>query len=263
MEQFIHSFQGEMEVPGMFSWFHLIALIIIIASTFCLSFFFKNVEEKSYKRILLIGWIILVTLEILKQIIKGFHYGSPSYWKYDYYDFPFHVCSMALYLLPILIFVKKDKCPHLVDAVNGYLCFICLFAGVAVCIYTDMVMSRLIYTNVQTLIHHGMMVVLGVYIFVYNRRSITIKTYYKSLIAFAITASMAMLINVAFHPHGIDMFFLNPLQMTTLPVVDVVQKEAGFVVYLLGYLAVIAAISFMLYIVETSLYKLSLKKQKD
>ena len=247
----------------MFSWFHLVALIIIVSSAFCLSFFFRNVQEKIYKRILFIGWMILVVLEIFKQIIKAFHYGSPSYWEYDYYDFPFHVCSMALYLLPILIFVKKEKCPHLLDAINGYLSFICLFAGIAVCIYTDMVMSRLIYTNVQTLIHHGMMVVLGVYIFVYNRKNITIKTYLKSLIAFAITACLAMLVNIAFYPHGIDMFFLNPLQMTTLPIVDVVQKEAGFVVYLLGYLVVVATISFILFIVETSLYKLVTNKKSS
>jgi hypothetical protein len=59
------------------------------------------------------------------------------------------------------------------------------------------------------------------------------------------------------------MFFLNPLQITTLPLVDVVQREAGFFVYLLGYLAVIAGLAFLMYFVETSIYKLILKRKNE
>ena len=224
-----------MEIPGMFSWFHILCLILIFGMTFLLSFFFKDASEKTYKRILLFFWIVLLVFEVLKQLVKTFHFGNPSYWEYDPYDFPFHLCSMVLYFLPILIFVKRNG--FLVDGAKGFMAFLILFAGLGVCIYTDMVMTRFIFINIQTMVHHGSQVILGVFVFVWN--------------------------NLAFYPRGIDMFFLNPLQITTLPLVDVVQREAGFFVYLLGYLAVIAGLAFLMYFIETSIYKLVLKRKNE
>ena len=255
MGQIINFFQGEMKKPGLFSWFHLVGLIIIIATTILISYFFKDAKEKTYKRVLLIGWIILIIFEIGKQIVKAFNYGSPSTWEYDFYDLPFHVCSMAFYLLPILVFVKREKCPHLIDAITGFLCFTVLLAGIIVCIYTDIVMSTLIYTNVQTLVHHGMQVILGVYIFVWNRKQITIKTYLKSLIVFVALAIVAFIINVSLWPRKTDMFYLNPYLITSIPLGNVVQEKAGFVVYAIGYTLAIFLGSYLTYLTETLIYK--------
>ena len=70
MEGFLHFLQAEMEEPGVISWFHFLMLIPIIGSTIFISCYFKNTSEKNYKRILLIFWIVLIILEIFKQIIK-------------------------------------------------------------------------------------------------------------------------------------------------------------------------------------------------
>ena len=261
MEEFLHFLQGEMEVPGIVSWFHFVMLIPIIASTVLISVFFRNSSEKVYKRIILITWILLIVLEIFKQLIKAFHYGDPSYWEYSIRDFPFSICSMVYYLSPILLFVNKEKHPKIVDAVVGYMCFISLASGLAVCVYTDMVMSRLIFINIQSLVHHGAQVMLGVYIYVWNRKSITIKTVYRSLIAFAITAIIAIVINLLFYPNFINMFFINPTRITNLPIGSIVQEKAGYPVYLLAFLAFIALVTFLTYLIETSIYKAMTKKK--
>lgn len=259
MEEFLHFLQSEMETPGIFSWFHLFMLIPIIGLAIVIPLFYKDASEKVYKRILSIFWVILVILEIFKQFLKAFHYGSPSYWEYSIRDFPFSICSMYLYLAPVLIFMKKEKCPWLIDAINGYLCFISFIAGAAVCVYTDMVMSRMIFINVQSLIHHGAQVILGVYIFVWNRKNITIKTVYRSLILFLVTAVIAIIINLSFYPHFINMFFINPTRITNLPIGSIVQEKAGYPVYLFCFLNFIAAVTFLVYFVDTSIYKLILK----
>ena len=249
-----------MEEPGIISWFHFIALIPIIASAILIPLFFKDAKEKTYKRILLIFWVVLIILEIFKQLIKSFHYGEPSYWEYSVRDFPFSICSMVYYLVPIILFVDKEKHPKIVDAVIGYLCFISLAMGIVVCIYTKMVTSDLIFINIQTMVHHGTLIVIGVFIYVWNRKNITIKTFYRSLIAFAITAVIAILINVAFYPHFINMFFINPTRITNLPIGNVVQEKAGYPVYLIGFLSTIALVTFLTYLVETSIYKAVIKK---
>lgn len=255
MEEFIHFLQGEMEVPGVFSWFHFLMLIPIIGLTILISLLYKNSNEKTYKRILFIFWLILLVLEVFKQIIKSFHYGNPSYWEYSIRDFPFSICSMIYFFVPIILFVNKEKHPKIVDASIGYLCFILLVTGIAVCVYTDMVMSNLIFINVQSLIHHGTQVILGVYVYIWNRKSITIKTVYRSLIAFVITAVIAIIINVSFYPHFINMFFINPTRITNLPIGNIVQEKAGYPVYLLLFLITISLVTFLTYYVETSIYK--------
>ena len=252
-----------MEEPGIISWFHFIALIPIIASAILIPLFFKDAKEKTYKTILLITWIVLIVLEIFKQLVKAYHYGEPSYWEYSIRDFPFSICSMVYYFVPIILFVNKEKHPKIVDAAIGYLSFITLTMGIVVCIYTKMVTSDLIYINIQTMIHHGALVILGVFVYVWNRKSITIKTFYRSLIAFAITAVIAILINVAFYPHFINMFFINPTRITNLPIGNVVQEKAGYPVYLIGFLSLISLMTFLTYLVETSIYKAVTKKPSN
>ena len=251
-----------MDVPGILSWFHFLMLIPIIGLSFAIPFFFKDAEKKVYKRILFVTWVVLLVLEVFKQVIKAFHYGNPSYWEYSIRDFPFSICSMVYFLIPIILFVNREKHPKIVDAANGYMCLISLASGIVVCIYTDMIMSNLIFINVQSLIHHGAQVVLGVYVFVWNRKNITIKTPHRSLIAFAITAAIAIIINVSFYPHFINMFFINPTRITNLPIGNVVQEKAGYPVYLLGFLTLIAAITYLTYFIETSIYKAILRRKR-
>lgn len=261
MEEFLHFLQGEMEVPGILSWFHFLMLIPIIGLAIVIPIFFKNAEEKVYKRILLIFWIVLIVLEVFKQILKAFHYGNPSYWEYSIRDFPFSICSMVHYFIPIILLVNREKHSKIVDAANGYMCFILLFSGIAVCVYTDMVMTNMIFINVQSLIHHGSQIILGVYVYVWNRKTIRIQTVYRSLIAFAITAAIAIGINLSFYPNFINMFFINPMFITNLPIGNVVQEKAGYAVYLIGFLALIAALVFLTYFIETSIYKAITKKR--
>ena len=258
----INFFQGEMNKPGLFSWFHLLGLVLIISTTVLISYYFKNAKEKTYKRILLTGWIILIVFEIGKQIVRSYHYGPPSYWSYNFYHLPFHICSMEFYLLPILVFVKREKCPHLIDAINGFMCFTALLAGMIVCVYTEIVMSTLIFTNIQTLVHHGLQVVLGIYIFVWNRKNIDLLTYIKSLIVFLILALAALIINVSLWPRETDMFYLNPYLITSIPLGNIVQEKAGFIVYAIAYIFAVFLGSFVVYYTETSIYKLTLKKSK-
>ena len=260
MEEFLHFLQGEMEVPGIFSWFHLIMLIPIIALAILIPLFFKNAKEKTYKIIIFIIWITLIIFEVFKQLLLAFHYGTPSYWEYSVRDFPFSICSMVYYLVPIILFVNKEKHPKIVDAASGYLCFITLTMGIVVCIYTKMVTSTLIFINVQTLVHHGALVILGVFVYVWNRKTVNIETYSRSIILFFITAAIAILINVAFYPHFINMFFINPTRITNLPIGNIVQQKAGYPAYLVAFLSVVCLVAFLTYLVETSIYKAVMKK---
>ena len=261
MEEFLHILVSEMEEPGVISWFHFIVLIPIISGAILIPYFLKNTTEKVYKRVLFISWIVLLVLEVFKQIVKSYHYADPPYWEYSYRDFPFSLCSMIYYFIPIILFVNKEKHPKIVDAAIGYLSFIAVMAGIVVLIYPTMATSRLVYINIQTFIHHGSQVILGIFIYVWNRKTISIKTFYRSMIAFVITVAIAIIINISFYPHFINMFFINPMITTNLPIGNVVQEKAGYPVFLIGFLSLIALMTFLTYLVETSIYKITQKKK--
>ena len=58
------------------------------------------------------------------------------------------------------------------------------------------------------------------------------------------------------------MFFINPTRITRLPVGKTIQEKAGYEVFLICYLHAVAIASFIIYISETYIYKLVLKKKK-
>ena len=57
------------------------------------------------------------------------------------------------------------------------------------------------------------------------------------------------------------MFFINPTRTTNLPIGSIVQEKAGYPVYLIGFLSLIALVTFLTYLVETSIYKAVTKKR--
>lgn len=254
--------QGEMEKPGLFSLFHIISLLIVLAATILLSVFFKDCKEKTYKRILFIVWICCLVLEIIKQFVKSFVYGPPHQITYDYYDIPLHLCSTILYVLPILIFTKREKLPILHDAITGYICFFVSFGGLVVLLYTDIVMSKLIFTNVQTMIHHGSQVALGVFMVIWNRNRINIKMFFKSIFVLLSFMAIALIVNIILTPitpRGINMFYVNPYQITDIPFFSTIQEKAGFFVFLLSYTSALILAGFVVYLIDIAFIRLNNK----
>lgn len=256
MGEFIHFFQKQMEVPGLFSLFHIICILIIVLVTIIISCKFKNCSYKTYKIIMGVCYGICLVMEILKQLVLSFNYGNPSYFHYDFYNLPFHLCSTIYYVVPILLIINKDKNKALYEALLGFMCFFVLFAGVVVVLYNDIVMSERVYTNIQTMVHHGIQVVLGVFIFVWNRKIINIRTFFKSLIVLAIFTILAIIINVSLFKvsDGIDMFYVNPYEVSVIPVINAIHENVGFIPYLVVYLIGVVSLGFLTYFLESSFY---------
>ena len=252
MGEFIHFFQKQMEVPGLFSLFHIICILIIVLVTIIISCKFKNCSYKTYKIIMAISFLICLVMEILKQLILSYNYGNPSYFHYDFYNFPFHLCSTIYYIVPILLFINKDKNKLLYESLTGFMCFFVLFGGIIVVLFNSLVMSERMYTNIQSMAHHGIQVVLGVFMFVWNKKEINIKTFFKSLIVLSIFTVLAIIINVSLFKisDGIDMFYVNPYEVSVIPVINTIHEKAGFIPYLIVYLFVVILLGFLTYFVS-------------
>ena len=261
-------FKGTMKTPGNYGWFHLLSLAIIIGLTVFLCIKFRNCSDAIFRRILLIGWILIIVLEVYKQIAYvGFHGEPGSYrWEYQWYAFPFQFCSTPHYVLPFIIFCKPGK---LRNACMAFMTTFGLFAGIAVCLYPNDVFVSQTGINIQTMVHHGSQVVFGIFIAVYNRQRFNIKWYLTSLPVFGVLVAVAMLLNGIVPlwigaDHTFNMFFVSWRFPSTLPVLNMLYQDVSnpnvpYPLFLLLYLIGFALAAFVIFAIVFGFVKLSAK----
>lgn len=243
------------EAPVSFGAFHFVMLSIMIVVAIILCTRFKNSSDKSFRHLLFILWCIMVVGETYYQTCFFFHNdGGSAVWDYEWYKFPFQFCSTPLYILPLTIFPKSKRVR---DCAMAFMMSFSLFAGLAVMLYPNDVFVSLIGASIQSMIHHGLQVIIGILIGVHNRHRLNFKFYAGGVPIFCILIAAAMVMNVAgYHilqNAGMDdtfnMFYVSPYFECTLPVLNllypILPYPVFFLVYLLGFIGVGALVFYL------------------
>ena len=87
-ESFVNALRGTMTVPKSYGWFHLMFVGIVIVSCVLLCMFFRNCNDKTFRRIALICWVLFIALEAYKQTVFSFGYDQVTdtvTWAYAWY----------------------------------------------------------------------------------------------------------------------------------------------------------------------------------
>ena len=242
-EKFVLALQVDMNTPSTFGAWHLISFLLMIAVTAFLILRYRDADDKTVRRIFLVFWILIAFLELYKQLVFSMSSdGTTATWEYELYSFPFQFCSSPLYVLPFVIFSRDGKVR---DAAIAFLCSFSLFAGLAVMIYPGDVFISYIGINIQTMVHHGSQVALGVFLAVHNRRRFDFRFFAHGIPLFAALAAVALLMNIsvyhliagtAFADHTFNMFFISPYFDCTLPVLSAIQPLVPYPIFLMIYL---------------------------
>lgn len=265
-EKLIYSLQKTMECPTNYGWFHIMFILIFAIGTFLICKYFKDCNEKTVNIILLIAWIIVFLLEVYKQIEFSFSYENGiAKWDYQFYAFPFQLCSTQLYILPFIFLLKKGK---IRNAMIAYLVTFSFFGGLAVYIYPNDVFIETIGINIQTMIHHGLQILLGIFLYIRYRKIFNYKFYLKGIIVFLCLLVLALTLNIVVYnvlrsfgnDETFNMFFIGPYYECSLPILSFVYKKVPYSIFFLIYMFGFILVSYIIYKVETSIYKLVQKK---
>lgn len=258
--KFLEFLELEMTPPGNYGWFHIIFLVLILCATAALIIFARDVTDKKFRRIVLITWIVLLAFEIYKQIIFTFKVKDGVVEaSYQWYSFPFQFCSSPLYVLPFIAFLKDGKVRN---ALMAFASTFMLFGGLAVMFYPNDVFCEYIGINIQTMVHHGFQLAIGVYIAVYNRKKLSIKFIWPAVIVFACFAVTAIAINEIGHAalpdHTFNMFFISRHHACTLPVLGMFYGDPAnpllpYPAFLIMYLVGFCLVALIIYTVEWAL----------
>lgn len=216
--------------PTNYGLFHIVSICITILISVFLIY-----KKPNLKKTILVMSIIMVFFEIYKQLSFSYDNGI---WEYQWYGFPFQFCATPMYIGLIGGLTKNKK---IEEMCYSYLATFGLIAGICVMLYPNTVFVEEFLINVQTMEHHGFMVIMG--LFVLCTHSLDRK--YKNVIfegfsIFIVLVLIALFIDVLTYylniDNGLEMFFISPFHVSELPVFNVIYEHVPYFVFLCLYL---------------------------
>jgi len=261
---------GFNEAPQAFGWFHLMMDAIIVAAAVLFCIFFKDASDKKIRKVFLICWLILISLELYKELTYRHDWifdenGKLLRVEYVWYLFPYQFCSTPFYILPFIIFSKNEKVRK---ACMSYVSTFVCFAGLMILILPGDVFVQQIGICIQTMVQRGLQLILGILTTLYNRKTITksfknaLNYYWPSVVVFAIMASIAIVLNEVVvatnlaNGQTFNMFFISRHFDCTLVLLRTIYKAVPYPVFLVGYLIGFALVGAIIYSLQVGIYLL-------
>ena len=236
IEMILISLNVRMELPTLYGWYHLLCLAVTFGVCILVGFKVRKLTDKQFNLILGLFGALLLILEAYKQLQYSYD-STNDVWQYQWYIFPFQFCATPMYILVLASLLKNGKVK---DSLCAYLATYALFAGAAVMFYPGDVFIRIISINIQTVIHHGGMAVIGVLMYASGRVKFSHKTVLKALPTFCVCLGLALLMNVLYvqfgdPSHTFNMFFISPYYPCTLPILSSIYGQVPYPVFLVIY----------------------------
>lgn len=252
----------KMKVPDLYGWFHLLFFALAIIAGIVLIKKVKASDVKKVRNVLLVTSVACIILEIYKQFNYTFGFdGIKITADYQWYAFPFQFCSTPMYIGLLAGLIKNEK---IHSALCAYLATFALFAGLCVMFYPGDVFVDTIGINIQTMICHGSMVSLGIFLLGSGYVKSEHKTLFKGALVFAICVCIAMIMNEIAHFSGLEetfnMFFISPHEAPSLPVYSIVQQFVPFPLCTIIYIGAFTLASYIILLISMGIKKITIKK---
>lgn len=194
--------------------------------------------------------VFLPASEIGKQLLL---YVTNGY-QYQWWYFPFQLCSMPLYLLPIWYLHRKDD-SRLSRTLAVFLTDFSILGGIAVFADQSGMQYALPVLTVHSYLWHFLMILLGLTLFLSGKSETCPKAFLSPGILFLFLAFLATLWNVLFHTQGsINMFYVSPYenmnQIVFRSLTPFIGQTPAKLLYLLSILAGAFLVHMLLYIIS-------------
>lgn len=250
--------------PHSFGWFHLMWIGILILSVVLLCKYLKGTDKNVYN-VVLISTVSALVLEVYKQMNYTFEVvDGEIITHYQWYAFPFQFCSMPMYIGILYCIFSKTNARHYFAA---FLATFSIFGGLVVYIYPEQVFITTIGINIQTMVYHGAMVAVGVWLLYTQYVELKSKSILKAIPVFAGCLLVAVILNEVMVATKIigdetfNMFYISPHFEGTLPLFCEVQKIVPYPYNLLIYVVVFSLAAYMMLLIAMLIKNISTKKK--
>ena len=227
-----------MTVPKNFGTFHVVSLIIIILSCATIIIFRHKIPKQVIPSLILYVGIVMILFEIYKQLVISYDPITDS-WKYKWYVFPFQFCSTPEYITILAFICHKLNFKRLYNASVSFLATYGLIAGTVVLIIPSTVFCSIIGINLQTVIHHGLMVILAITLLASGSVKTNASSMKGAITVFVPLLVIALIMNTVYgNGREFDMFYLSPESQHVLPILRDIFGHGfpPYPLYLIGYI---------------------------
>ena len=173
------------------------------------------------------GWLMALS-EIYKQL---FLYHIVNEGAFDWWFFPFQLCSVPMYMCILLPFVKENVQKILLTFMTGFT----FISAVCALIYPEDMLRPYVSLTVHGFAWHGVLLMISIVAGASGMADLTLKGYIRSVFLFLGLSAAAVGINVIGERISAEsilrsypnMFYLSPYHMSDQPFVDIAEKSLG------------------------------------
>lgn len=244
LERVMRASAWEMTPPPYYGTFHLTFTFVGIAVCILLAYFLRKTGEKGNRVVLLSTGLFLILTEIYKQIFSYYILGNGSY---QWGKFPFHLCSVPMYLCVIAPFLPKGRVR---DGMYYFMTTFNLLGGLMAFIEPSGITHPYWFMTMHAYIWHMTLIFIGAYLIASGRFAKTMKDYRFAVVCFVILCAVAFGINLAawkVSDGGINMFFVGP-RNSSLVVFKQISERFGWYVSTLLYIPTVCLGAFLVFL---------------
>ncbi len=233
-----------MEKPAAYGSFHLTFTFVGIAVCLILAFLLRKVGAKGNRAVLLTCGIFLAITEVYKQLFYYYFIGGGNY---QWWIFPFQMCSIPMYLCIIAPLLKPGKVQK---AMYDFMMIYNLLGGCMAFIEPSGIVHEYWTLTLHAFIWHMMLIFVGLYLAISNRGGKTMKDYKYATVTFVILCAIAFTINLLLRDvsgGSVNMFYVGPSNSPLL-VFKQISESCGWYVSTLLYIPAVSLGSLIIFL---------------
>lgn len=240
-----------MTPPVLYGPFHLIAAFGGSAIAILAAWRFSSINNcntnnrdnrRSFDQIMLVSGVILLIGELYKQLMNFYIVNNHAY---DWWIFPFQLCSLPLYLCPLLILIHNEKrhrilCTFLLD--------FNMMGTVATFIDPSGIFHPYWTLTLHGVLWHLMLIFVGFVIIFSRKADLTTKGFLRTLPLFAFFCLAAEVLNSILHRFSAaNLFYISPWEMSTQLLFGDIDRTLGRPVGILLYILAMIAGAWLIH----------------
>lgn len=191
----------------------------------------RDLPETTIDHILFSCGIFLAVTELYKQLFLFYIINHQSY---DWWFFPFQLCSLPMYLCLMIPFLSTGR---LKNALYTFMQNYSLMGGIAALIVPEGFCHIHWTLTLHGYLWHCLLILIGLLIIINERADLSRHGFLDTIPCFAFFCCIATIINVLAPGHGrADMFYISPYTPSSQPIFHSLALHWGIQIANLLYL---------------------------
>ena len=227
LKDILSSTAWQMEIPPAYGVFHISFVLIGFFVSFSAAFLLRKLSDKANNILIFSVGAFLFVAEIYKQLMYKLIISPEQ--LYHWGAFPFHLCSIPMYLCLIIPFLKKGRVQQ---TMYDFLMTYNLLGGFIAFFEPSGLLHRYVMTTAHSLIWHMLLVFVGAYVAFSQRGKTEKKNFKQATMLFLVLCVVAFAINCAFwdiSDGALNNFFVGP-KVSSLIVFKQIGEACGWYV---------------------------------